>query len=1176
VLNGNGEVRARVRSFTNTNPWAKAGVMVRETLAAGSRHVMMFITPPDAGNGFGMVSRLTANGTTGYAGGPAMNTSPNNWVRLVREGNVLTGYASANGSTWVLVSSTTLTNLPAQVYVGLAATAADSGVTTTAELDNVQVIGVQTVVTPSVTLSTASGVETGPFTVQVQFSQAVTGLTLADFAVTNATASNLTGSGAAYSVTLTPSAAGVVTASLPAGAAHNAAATGSTASNLVSVTYTVPATVVLLGQDVGAPIVAGSTTLSSGVYTLKGSGSDIYGTADGFHQALTQLTGDGEIRARVTSQSNTNPWSKTGVMMREALTAGARHAMAFTTPAGENNGFGMVWRPTANAATNYAGGPAINAVPNNWVRLVRSGATISAYASANGNAWTLMSTATLTGLSNTVYVGLAVTSSSPAVLATSTFDNVQVVGAQVVVAPVVTLSAASSIEAGPFTVQAQFSQTVTGLALNDFLVTNATASNLTGSGTSYNVTLTPAATGVVTVQLPANAAQNAGAVGSTASNTLNVSYTPPVMIALQGQDVGIVQIAGSTAYDSTTDTYTLRGAGEDIFFAADGFHYASTQITGNGEIRARITSQSNTHPWAKTGVMIREALTAGARHAVAFTTPVAENNGFGMVSRSTVNAAASYAGGPAVNTAPNNWVRIVRTGDTLTSYASANGSAWTLIDSTTLTGLSNVVRIGLAVTSSSPFDLAVSTFDNVQIIQAVSAPAAAAIVKNVLGSSTTAVETTSLQSASAQPVADADIDGDGVNDLIEYALGSDNSFDGGWWLATTRDGRVDAHLNHPRGITGVSFILESSTDLSTWRSLMLAPTPSPLSSDMEQLTWSGITSVSGQDKQRGILRLRVTHRGGASAVTTAQAWQRYTFTAGSQTAGVTLVNAPLYAGRIEQLSGSSAVILANAQAINAHAGSPCYLEVLDGAQAGHRFEISSLTAGVATLVFTSPLSTLQTLPGDLIGARVVVRPHVTLGQAFPVDVFQAGAVAEAADQVLFYESGAWHPHWLSARSGLRQWVSLNDAAQFSQNAKIIPPGVGLMVKAATQPKSFTLTGHVRMSSWRKALNEGQNLLAMPWPLDATPQQLGLTSESGFTASTSMTSADQLQFWQGDRVPGATTYDTLWLLKRAPRAYWTAKGSASLTNVSATLLLPAHRAFFLKVQPPTATCGWVLP
>ena len=77
------------------------------------------------------------------------------------------------------------------------------------------------------------------------------GLTLSDFTVSNATASNLSGSGAAYSITLTPVASGVVTVSLPAGAAQNAAATGSTASNVVSVTYTVPATVAFVGQDVG-------------------------------------------------------------------------------------------------------------------------------------------------------------------------------------------------------------------------------------------------------------------------------------------------------------------------------------------------------------------------------------------------------------------------------------------------------------------------------------------------------------------------------------------------------------------------------------------------------------------------------------------------------------------------------------------------------------------------------------------------------------------------------------------------------------------------------------------------------------------------------------------------------------------------------------------------------------
>jgi hypothetical protein len=179
----------------------------------------------------------------------------------------------------------------------------------------------------------------------------------------------------------------------------------------------------------------------------------------------------------------------------------------------------------------------LNAAPNNWVRLVRTGTTISAYASANGNAWTLVSTATLTGLSNTVYVGLAVTSASSSTLSTATFDNVQVVGSQAVVAPSVTLSAASAIEVGPFTVQAQFSQAVTGLAAGDFIVTNGAASNLTGSGTSYSLTVTPLAPGAVTISLPANAAQNAGAVGSLASNTVSVTYTPPVVVATDGVDL---------------------------------------------------------------------------------------------------------------------------------------------------------------------------------------------------------------------------------------------------------------------------------------------------------------------------------------------------------------------------------------------------------------------------------------------------------------------------------------------------------------------------------------------------------------------------------------------------------------------------------------------------------------
>ncbi|MBE2283655.1 MAG: DUF1929 domain-containing protein [Prosthecobacter sp.] len=1166
VLNGDGEVRARVRSFGNTNPWAKAGVMMRESLAAGSRHATMFITPPAAGNGFGLVSRLVANSATSYAAGPALNAVPNNWVRLVRQGNVLTGYASANGSTWTLVDSVTLTGLTSQLYVGLAATAADSFVTTAAEFDNVQVIGTQAVVAPTVSLTAASAIETGPFTIQAQFSQSVTGLTASDFVLTNATASNLTGSGTSYSVTLTPVSPGLVTASLPAAAAQNAANTASLASNTVSVTYTPPVAVSLVGQDVGAPLVAGSTVFSGGVYTVKGSGSDIFSTTDGFQFALTQLTGDGEIRARITSQSNTNPWAKTGVMIRESLTAGARHAMMFTTPAGENNGFGMVWRPTVNTATSYAPGPALNAAPNNWVRLVRSGTAINAYASANGSAWTLVGTATLSGLPGTVYVGLAVTASSPAALATSTFDNVQIVGSQAVVAPSVTLSAASAIETGAFTVQAQFSQSVTGLTASDFVVTNGAASNVTGSGTSYGVTITPTVAGAVTIQLPASAAQNAGAVGSTASNTVSVTYAPPATVTLQSQDVGTVQVAGSMAFNSASGVYTLQGSGDDIFFSADGFRFAHMQLTGDGEIRARVTSQTNTNPWAKTGVMIRETLAGGARHATVFTTPAGENNGFGLVWRATANAATNYAGGPAVSTPPNNWVRLVRSGDSITAYTSANGNAWTLIDTVTISGLANSVYMGLAVTSSSPFDLATATFDNVQIVQAAAVPAGSFTATNVLSSAP------AEGSVADKALIDVDFDGDGVSDLIEQVLGAGDRFDGGWWLTANSAGRVDAHLVQSSGIAGVTFQLESSADLKTWQLLALAPLTTDLGQGTRQLTWSGITSLGGQTLERGIVRMRVTLSNGTSAVTSPQGWQRYGFENGTRTLGVSLVNAPLYAGRIAQ-TAEGAVVLEKADELSLAAAVAAYLEVLDGAHAGDRLEISSLAAGTAQVALSSPLSTLQTLPVDLAGARVVVRRHITLAQVFPADVFQPGATTAAADQVLFHENGTWTTCWLN---GSRQWVSAADPAGTSQNAKIIAPGTGLMVKTGALAKSVTHTGHVRTTPWRASLLTGQNLLASPWPVDGTPQTLGLTAGNGLTASTSMATADQIQLWKGDATPGAATYDGWWLLKRGSTLIWTAKGSASLKDVSATLPLRSGWAFFLKAQPATADHGWILP
>jgi regulation of enolase protein 1 (concanavalin A-like superfamily) len=175
--------------------------------------------------------------------------------------------------------------------------------------------------------------------------------------------------------------------------------------------------------DIGAPGVAGTTVHSAGVFTAEGSGADIWGTSDQFRYVYQSASGDCEIKARVTSQENTDGWAKAGVMIRESTGANSKHAFLTITPA---NGFAFQNRTaTGGSSANTAGG-ALNAAPNNWVRLVRSGSTITAYKSSNGTSWTTVGSVTVSMTSN-VQIGLAVTSHNNATLGTAVFDNVTVV-----------------------------------------------------------------------------------------------------------------------------------------------------------------------------------------------------------------------------------------------------------------------------------------------------------------------------------------------------------------------------------------------------------------------------------------------------------------------------------------------------------------------------------------------------------------------------------------------------------------------------------------------------------------------------------------------------------------------------------------------------------------------------
>jgi hypothetical protein len=178
----------------------------------------------------------------------------------------------------------------------------------------------------------------------------------------------------------------------------------------------------LSSADIGAVGVAGSTSLANGTYTIKASGSDIWGTADSFRYSFRTLSGDGEIVARVTGLTNTNAWAKAGVMIRESLTPGSKHAMMIVSPTSGTAFQGRSVTGGTSFSIASKGSPAV------WLKVVRAGSTLTAYRSTDGATWLKVGSKSVPMAQN-VYIGLAVTSHKNTALTTATVDSVTVRGA---------------------------------------------------------------------------------------------------------------------------------------------------------------------------------------------------------------------------------------------------------------------------------------------------------------------------------------------------------------------------------------------------------------------------------------------------------------------------------------------------------------------------------------------------------------------------------------------------------------------------------------------------------------------------------------------------------------------------------------------------------------------------
>ena len=131
--------------------------------------------------------------------------------------------------------------------------------------------------------------------------------------------------------------------------------------------------------DIGSVGQAGSATYLNGTFTVKGSGSDIWNTADAFHFVYQPWTGDGEIIAQVASVQNTDVWAKAGVMIRETLNANSKHAMMVVTP-----GSGVSFQQRTSTGGTSVDTTTTGRTAPQFLRLTRVGSTFTAYYSSTG------------------------------------------------------------------------------------------------------------------------------------------------------------------------------------------------------------------------------------------------------------------------------------------------------------------------------------------------------------------------------------------------------------------------------------------------------------------------------------------------------------------------------------------------------------------------------------------------------------------------------------------------------------------------------------------------------------------------------------------------------------------------------------------------------------------------
>jgi imidazolonepropionase-like amidohydrolase len=237
------------------------------------------------------------------------------------------------------------------------------------------------------------------------------------------------------------------------------------------------------------------------------------------------------------------------------------------------------------------------------------------------------------------------------------------------------------------------------------IVTSSTTSAPWTSTTSYDIASDAKSAGVTVVLLtyPVPSAKARGVCDlvfvlgpdfSEATEFFVDKLLATTIVALrQGIPVG------KMTYDDANDTYTVHGAGNEIWDPSDQFHFAHHKLNGNGSITARIDSVEPLDDWTVAGLMIRETTASDSAYAAILITP---ENRVCMYYRSEAggNTDSIETDQDAI-TLPR-WIKLIRQGKTFKAQHSEDGKKWKDLKGSSAVieiEMDDPVHVGLAVCS---------------------------------------------------------------------------------------------------------------------------------------------------------------------------------------------------------------------------------------------------------------------------------------------------------------------------------------------------------------------------------------------------------------------------------------------------------------------------------------------